>query len=80
MPYIGRESRDLLSRGCDAITAGELNYQFTVLARRYLKNSAGTYKTINEIMGAFECAKLEFYRRVAVPYEEQKIKENGDLG
>jgi hypothetical protein len=25
------------------------------------------------------CAKDEFYRRVVVPYEEKKRKENGDV-
>ena len=30
-------------------------------------------------MGALECAKLELYRRVAAPYEDVKIMENGDV-
>lgn len=30
-------------------------------------------------MGAVEGAKTEFYRRIAVPYEEKKIRENGDV-
>lgn len=32
----------------------------------------------DDVAGALECCKLEFYRRVAVPYEEAKIKLNGD--
>jgi hypothetical protein len=32
-----------------------------------------------DAVGAIECCKLEFYRRVAVPYEERKIKTNGDV-
>lgn len=32
-----------------------------------------------DIQGALECCKLEFYRRVAVPYEDRKIKLNGDV-
>lgn len=80
MPYITKRNRDFLdNQDCEAITAGELNYQFTMLARKYLDDSAGTYKVMNEIIGAFECAKLEFYRRIVVPYEEEKIRENGDL-
>lgn len=31
------------------------------------------------MVGALECAKLELYRRIAIPYEEQKIQENGDV-
>jgi hypothetical protein len=37
------------------------------------------YKHINEIIGVLECAKQEFYRRVAAPYEDTKIQENGDV-
>lgn len=31
-----------------------------------------------DALGALECCKLEFYRRVAAPYEDSKIKSNGD--
>jgi hypothetical protein len=31
-----------------------------------------------DVVGALECAKLELYRRLAAPYEDQKIKLNGD--
>lgn len=34
---------------------------------------------INDCIGACEGAKLEFYRRVASPYEDVKIKQNGDV-
>ena len=36
-------------------------------------------KNLNAIIGALECAKLELYRRVAAPYEDDKIIENGDV-
>ena len=38
-----------------------------------------SYATINDIIGALEGAKMEFYRRVVAPYEDEKIKENGDV-
>ena len=38
-----------------------------------------TYQTMNDIIGALEGAKLEFYRRVVVPYENDKIEQNGDV-
>lgn len=41
-------------------------------------NNTGEVSSI-EIGGAIECAKLEFYRRVAAPYEDKKIAENGDV-
>ena len=37
------------------------------------------YARINELIGVLECAKLELYRRIAVPYEDTKIAENGDV-
>lgn len=81
MPYISKDKRYFLDRHiCHSISAGDLNYQFTMLAKDYLKNNGKTYRTMNDVIGAFECAKLEFYRRAVVPYEREKIKENGDLG
>ncbi len=60
-------------------TAGHLNYLITNLCQNYLHIKGLSYTTINEIVGALTCAKDEFYRRVAVPYEDKKIKENGDV-
>jgi hypothetical protein len=37
------------------------------------------YAEINEVVGVLECCKLELYRRLAAPYEDTKIKENGDV-
>ena len=37
------------------------------------------YATMNEIVGALECAKHEFQRRVMNNYEDLKCKENGDV-
>jgi hypothetical protein len=89
MPYIKQ-----VDRGCfanllaelDHITIdspGELNYLVSMLAKKYLSAmSAGEkrgYQAINDVVGVLEAAKLEFYRRVAVPYEDRKITENGDV-
>jgi hypothetical protein len=79
LPYIKQERREELVRdvlGPD--NAGELNYEFTELIRIYWERK-GNYQAINDIVGALEGAKLEFYRRVAAPYEDVKIKENGDV-
>lgn len=76
MPYIDKERRNII--GFSPETAGDLNYLFTVLCRDYLLRNGLRYQTINDIIGALEGAKQEFYRRVAVPYENRKIKENGD--
>ena len=33
----------------------------------------------NAMFGVLECVKLEFYRRLATPYEDVKCDENGDV-
>jgi len=59
--------------------AGELNYLITQLCVQYMKSRGRKYAHINDVIGALEGAKLEFYRRYAAPYEDLKIKENGDV-
>jgi len=82
MPYI-KDRRKQLSpckhHVASAKNAGELNYQITRLCHRYLTDNGVEYKNINDVLGALEGAKLEFYRRVVAPYEDIKIRENGDL-
>lgn len=79
MPYITAESRVQLESGLPIETSGNLNYLITMLLKRYWINSNRRYQDINDIMGAIEGAKLEFYRRIAAPYENEKITENGDV-
>lgn len=79
MPYIQKEDRERLSTGLPQ-NAGELNYVITRLVDDYLRRKGGArYAHINEAVGALECAKLELYRRIAAPYEDGKIAENGDV-
>jgi hypothetical protein len=66
--------------------AGNLNYTITTLIHKvYAENDDKTlgrklsYSEYNEIIGLLECAKLEVYRRHVAPYEDIKIKENGDV-
>jgi hypothetical protein len=42
-------------------------------------NEGLSYKSINDVIGVLECVKQEFYRRIAVPYEDKKIEQNGDI-
>ena len=81
MPYIKEERRVQLIPDAEDFprSAGELNYQITCLIRRYTMSHGLCYGVINEVVGALEGAKLEYYRRVAAPYEDKKIKENGDV-
>lgn len=62
-----------------ATNAGELNYTITVIINKYFKENGNNYQSINDIVGALEGAKLEFYRRTASEYEDKKILENGDV-
>lgn len=84
MPYVSPEARRRLDEGAAPESAGELNYALTRLVDGYLSRLAGSdgrlrYAHLNEVMGVLECAKLELYRRVAAPYEDEKIAENGDV-
>lgn len=85
MPYINKTRRDALVNDCyeddndNVENAGELNYEFTMLIKRYMEYHRESYQTYNDIIGALEGAKLELYRRKLVPYEELKKAENGDV-
>lgn len=78
MPYIHPEDRELLKNDIVAIGPGELNYQIMAALLDYIHTNYN-YAKLNEVIGVLEVVKQEFYRRVVVPYEEKKIKENGDL-
>ena len=78
MPYINQDRRPAVEVFECPGNAGELNYLITIFIKEYFE-SHSNYQGINDIMGALEGAKAEFYRRVAVPYEDQKILENGDV-
>jgi len=55
---------------------GDLNY---VVTRMLKEIYPLRYYHINKAVGVLECIKLEFYRRVAAPYEDIKIKDSGDV-
>lgn len=62
----------------ESLTAGDLNYIFTLICNEHLRKGLN-YQGINDCVGALEGAKIELYRRIAVPYEDLKISENGDV-
>jgi hypothetical protein len=55
---------------------GEVNYVVTKMLKEVYPLR---YFHINRAVGVLECIKQEFYRRVAAPYEDTKIKESGDV-
>jgi len=90
MPYISHEKRELLQHSLASLAAGiivadqkdqagVLNYCISALLNEVLKTNGISYRNVNELIGVLECAKLELYRRVASPYEDEKIQSNGDV-
>lgn len=80
MPYVKVDDRDKYTPSFRiAINAGQLNYQITTLITAYMREHGLNYQNCNDVIGALEGAKQEFYRRAVVPYESLKIQENGDL-
>tara|TARA_B100000029_G_scaffold253000_1_gene249942 strand:- start:17049 stop:17333 length:285 start_codon:yes stop_codon:yes gene_type:complete len=88
MPYIPNEDRTGFEYIIQTLTAaltndepfaGRLNYVISSVLANMIKEKGMSYGLINEFIGALECAKLEAYRRVAAPYEDLKVSENGDV-
>jgi len=87
LPYIKPEDRMKYERILDELIVvlkslpteevdGELNYVVTKILKQIYPLR---YFHINKAVGVLECVKLEFYRRVAAPYEDKKIKESSDV-
>ncbi len=87
MPYIKTANRGKYDKILKELTEmlkaqppeevdGELNYVITKLLKEIYPLR---YFHINKAIGVLECAKLEYYRRVAAPYEDKKIQESGDI-
>ena len=88
MPYVNQsiryEFRSYLSpletfiseRG---LMPGELNYLISCLVDDYLRAEGLTYSTLNDVIGVLECAKQEAYRRIAIPYEDEKRAKHGEV-
>ena len=87
MPYITQEDRPqydavleeligLLKEKPPESVDGHLNYVVTRVIKEVYPLR---YYHINKAMGVLECIQHEFYRRVAAPYEDTKIEQNGDV-
>lgn len=84
MPYITKEQRakldPLLKPLANMILGpGQLNYVITQLLLLGASPEGWNYADINERIGVLECAKMEFYRKLAAPYENGKASANGDV-
>ena len=95
MPYITREKRAVLDPAIDELfrtlgeldldddqnnTEGNINYAITRLLMMVYGDAESTrYAHINDAIGVLECIKMEYYQRVAAPYEIKKMMENGSV-
>ena len=58
---------------------GDMNFAISTIMRAWLDNYGHSYTNYNAMVGVLACASMELYRRLAAPYEDEKIKENGDV-
>jgi hypothetical protein len=87
MPYIPQDERKELDDLAGALTTqlrngnfrGRLNYFISSVAQGLIEANGVSYSFLNDFIGVLECVKLELYRRVAAPYEDEKMGQNGDV-
>jgi hypothetical protein len=79
VPYIAKGIRASLAEGRVPIKPGELNYLMSQLIKGYLAMNGISYTSLNAVVGVLDCLKMEVYRRLAVPYEDEKARTNGDV-
>ncbi|MGC9157002.1 MAG: DUF6899 family protein [Candidatus Micrarchaeia archaeon] len=87
MPYIKKDKRQEIDKLLEPLIGllksaeteevdGELNYVVTKLLWSLY---SPRYFNYNRAIGVLESVKQEFYRRKVAPYEDEKIRENGDI-
>jgi hypothetical protein len=92
MPYIKPLDREIYDKEINALvekltdgdkytspTVGEVNYIISSIIWNVYRKVGPSYTLGNNLIGVLECVKQEFYRRQLGPYEDAKIKENGDI-
>lgn len=87
MPYIKKDMRPEIDRLVAPLIAhfqslpveqqdGALNYSITLIVKRLYPKG---YFHMNRALGVLSAITHELYRRVIAPYEDEKIKEHGDV-
>ncbi|WP_028574977.1 DUF6899 family protein [Desulfonatronovibrio hydrogenovorans] len=84
MPYISADRRQAFDQALEMLALevrdqGELNYCIFKLSRLIIDRIGESYANLSMCSSAMEHAKLEWYRKALVPYEEKKIQENGGI-
>jgi len=83
MPYIPKQDRERLDSllkvsPLQGKAPGILAYALTKVLVSWLPVRP-RYQHLAEALGVIEGVKLELYRRMVAPYEDQKKGENGDV-
>lgn len=83
MPYINPDRRPLIDKMIPILSrriksSGDLNYAITKLCLEIIRGER-SYTKVVAVLGTLHAVSLEFYRRYAAPYEQIKMKENGDV-
>ena len=66
-------------------TTGDLNYAMSTLIDALFEDTGHqttwpvNYDSFNSVLGVLEAVKMELYRRVIAPYEDEKKKLNGEV-
>ena len=91
MPYIKQDKREVLNPAIETLLnalrelecddpandmGGNLNYAFTKILHQCYGER---YAEMAQAVSVLEMCKLEYYRKVAAPYEQQKEFENGEV-
>ena len=87
MPYIKESQKQRLKPLLDKILIGEkgeLTYCINILQMKFAEQDIiahlkPSYQVLSDAVAAANDANTEFYRRVIFPYEDHKIRENGDI-
>ncbi len=80
MPYLNESMKDSLDNQTILPSEpGHLTYTLYAQCLKYIHLRGLRFFVLCEVMGALLCCILEIYRRVIAPYEDSKIKSNGDV-
>lgn len=84
MPYITQDRRMVFNEYVENLsslieTPGDLNYLCFLLSKALAKHLGNNYTAHNAVIGALDSCKEEYRRRILNPYEDKKIKIEGDI-
>jgi len=82
MPYLKPEDKAWLAKHGPMRKAGDLCYKLVLVCLEYADQQTKlvpTFQLFNDIAGALWHSMMEIWWRMTRPYEDKKIKENGDV-